>query len=39
MLQGFPTTFKQVVSDTQMKKQTGNSMSVNILKHLISNLI
>ena len=39
MLQGFPTSFKQVVSDTQMKKQIGNSMSVNVLKQLISNLI
>ena len=37
MLQGFPTTFKQVVSDRQMKKQVGNSMSVNVLKKLISN--
>ena len=39
MLQGFPTTFKQVVSTCQMKKQIGNSMSVNVLKQLISNLI
>lgn len=37
-LQGFPKTFKQVVSDTQMKKQIGNSMSVNILKYIIKNL-
>jgi site-specific DNA-cytosine methylase/intein/homing endonuclease len=33
-LQGFPKNFKQVVSDTQMKKQIGNSMSVNVLEHL-----
>lgn len=33
-LQGFPINFKQVVSDTQMKKQIGNSMSVNVLVHL-----
>lgn len=33
-LQGFPSTFKQVVSDTQMKKQLGNSMSVNVLKYI-----
>ena len=39
MLQGFSTTFKQVVSTCQIKKQIGNSISVNILKHLISNLI
>ena len=39
MLQGFPTTFKQVVSNTQMKKQIGNSMSVNVLKQIISNNI
>ena len=39
MLQGFPTNFKQVVSDRQMKKQLGNSMSVNVLKQIISNNI
>jgi DNA (cytosine-5)-methyltransferase 1 len=33
-LQGFPKDFKQVVSDTQMKRQIGNSMSVNVLVHL-----
>jgi DNA (cytosine-5)-methyltransferase 1 len=33
-LQGFPKNFKQVVSDTQMRKQIGNSMSVNVLCHL-----
>lgn len=33
-LQGFRITFKQVVSDTQMKKQIGNTMSVNVLKEL-----
>jgi DNA (cytosine-5)-methyltransferase 1 len=33
-LQGLPKNFKQVVSDTQMKKQIGNSMSVNVLVHL-----
>lgn len=31
-LQGFPRSFKQVVSDTQMKKQIGNSISVNVLE-------
>jgi DNA (cytosine-5)-methyltransferase 1 len=35
-LQGFRTDeWKQTVSDTQMKKQIGNSMSVNVLKELI----
>lgn len=38
-LQGFPLTFKQVVSDTQLKKQIGNSMSVNILYHIFLNLL
>ncbi len=38
-LQGFPTNFKQVVSDTQMKKQIGNSMSVNVLEHLFVEII
>jgi DNA (cytosine-5)-methyltransferase 1 len=38
-LQGFPPTFKQVVSNTQMKMQIGNSMSVNILKFIINNLL
>ena len=33
-LQGFPKNFKQVVSNFQMKKQIGNSMSVNVLMHL-----
>jgi site-specific DNA-cytosine methylase len=36
-LQGFPKNFKQVVSNTQMKKQIGNSMSVNVLKAIIKN--
>ena len=34
LLQGFPKNFVQVVSDTQMKKQIGNSMSVNVLERL-----
>ena len=32
LLQGFKSQFKQVVSNTQMYKQIGNSMSVNVLK-------
>ena len=39
MLQGFPKKFKQVVSDRQMKKQIGNSMSVNVLKALFTNIL
>jgi DNA (cytosine-5)-methyltransferase 1 len=35
-LQGFPKNFKQVVSDSQLKKQIGNSMSVNVLEHLFT---
>ena len=31
LLQGFLLNFKQVVSNTQMKKQIGNSMSVNVV--------
>ena len=32
LLQGFSKDFKQVVSNTQIYKQIGNSMSVNVLK-------
>lgn len=35
MLQGFPENFKQVVSDNQMRRQIGNSMSVNVLVCLL----
>ena len=38
-LQGFPSSFKQVVSRTQMIKQTGNSMSVNVVERLIGSLL
>lgn len=38
-LQGFPEDFNQVVSNNQMKKQLGNSMSVNVLKHIYKNLL
>lgn len=37
-LQGFPTSFIQVVSDTQMRKQIGNSMSVCVLENIFKNL-
>jgi len=33
-LQGFPKSFKQVVSDVHWRKQAGNTMSVNVLKAL-----
>ena len=39
MFQGFNISFKQVVSNSQMKKQIGNSMSVNVLKSIYNNLI
>ena len=38
-LQGFNLTFKQVVSDSQLNKQLGNSMSVNVLKCLLENIL
>jgi len=38
-LQGFPDSFNQVVSNTQMKKQIGNSMSVNVVRELIKCLL
>ena len=34
-LQGFPESFKIVVSDTQAYKQAGNAMSVNVVKMLL----
>ena len=37
-LQGFPKNFKQVVSNTQMKKQIGNSMSVNVLEKIFEEI-
>jgi DNA (cytosine-5)-methyltransferase 1 len=38
-LQGFPSNFKQVVSDSQLKKQIGNSMSVCVLEKIFENLL
>ena len=38
-LQGFPTSFVQVVSDTQMRKQIGNSMSVCVLENIFKQLL
>lgn len=34
-LQGFPESFKIVVSDTQAYKQAGNAMSVNVVKMIL----
>lgn len=38
-LQGFPEDFKQVVSNTQMLKQIGNSMSVNVLSEIYASIL
>jgi DNA (cytosine-5)-methyltransferase 1 len=38
-LQGFPKDFNQVVSNTQMKRQIGNSMSVNVVEAILKNLL
>ena len=37
-LMGFPDTFKQVVSDTQLYRQTGNSIVVNIIVALLKEI-
>ena len=34
-LMGFPDSFKQVVSDTQMYRQAGNSIVVNVLSSIL----
>lgn len=38
-LQGFSENFIQKVSETQLKKQIGNSINVNVLKEIIKNLL
>lgn len=38
LLQGFPSNFNQDISNTQMFKQIGNSMSVNVLKALFQKI-
>ena len=38
LLQGFPQTFNKVVSNSQMYKQIGNSMSVNVLKAIFKEI-
>ena len=37
-LQGFPTRFKQVVANTTLKKQIGNSMSVCVIAAILKNI-
>ncbi len=37
-LQGFPDSFIKVVSDTQLYKQAGNSITVNVIQKVIQNL-
>lgn len=37
-LQDFPNTFKFVVSDTQLYKQSGNSISVNVMEMILRQL-
>jgi DNA (cytosine-5)-methyltransferase 1 len=39
LLQGFTTDFNQVVSNSQMYKQIGNSMSVNVLKAIFKEIL
>lgn len=39
LLQGFTLNFNQIISNTQMYKQIGNSMSVNVLKHIFNQLL
>ncbi len=38
-LQGFPSSFKVVVSSRQIKRQIGNSMSVNVLVEIFKELL
>lgn len=38
-LQGFDVTFNYVISKTQIKKQIGNSISINVLKIIFKNML
>lgn len=38
-LQGFPDTFKIVVSDAQIKRQAGNAVPVNIISAVLKNYL
>ena len=37
-LQGFPEDFKLVLSDTQLYKQFGNSVTVNVIEAIAKNI-
>jgi DNA (cytosine-5)-methyltransferase 1 len=39
LLQGFPVDFIQVVNNTTLKKQIGNSMSINVIKNIFKNIL
>ena len=38
-LQGFPDSFKMVVSDCQLRKQAGNAVPVNMIKQVLDKFI
>ena len=38
-LQGFPDEFVKTVSDTQLYKQAGNTITVNVIKAILKNLL
>lgn len=38
-LQGFPDSFEKVVSDTQLYKQAGNTISVPVIQAILKNLL
>lgn len=38
LLQGFPKNFKKVVSNTQLKKQIGNAICVNVIRELFKEI-
>ncbi len=38
-LQGFPDSFVKPVSDTQLYRQAGNSITVNVMKAILKNLL
>jgi DNA (cytosine-5)-methyltransferase 1 len=38
-LQGFPDSFKTVVSDAQIRKQAGNSIPIDMIAAVIENFV
>lgn len=38
-LQGFPDDFKKPVSNSQLYKQAGNTISVNVIQAILNNLL